>query len=126
MPWAGGREPLPPGFRIQAEAQTLLKKAASRKKRAQPVGGQPKRHPCTRKDDEIHRAGYHIEYACVSTLDQNLAPQGRRTRNDFQAARTLLANPDITVAEVTERLGVSPATLYRYLPAARTANNISK
>ncbi len=37
---------------------------------------------------------------------------------------TLLANPNITVAEVAERVGVSPATLYRYLPAARTANAI--
>ncbi|XZG42502.1 helix-turn-helix domain-containing protein [Methylocystis sp. JAN1] len=30
----------------------------------------------------------------------------------------------MTVAKVAERLGVSPATFYRYLPAARTANNI--
>jgi len=30
---------------------------------------------------------------------------------------TVLANPDI-VAEVSERLGTSPATLYRYLPRA--------
>jgi len=35
---------------------------------------------------------------------------------------SVLANPDITVAEVAERVGVSPATLYRYLPAARTAH----
>ncbi len=28
----------------------------------------------------------------------------------------MLAKPDITVAEVAERLGTSPATLYRYLP----------
>ncbi len=32
------------------------------------------------------------------------------------------ANPDITVADVADRAGVSPATLSRYLPAARTAN----
>jgi DNA invertase Pin-like site-specific DNA recombinase len=43
--------------------------------------------------------------------------------DDLDVARTLLANPDITVAEVADRVGVSPATLYRYLPAARTANN---
>jgi DNA invertase Pin-like site-specific DNA recombinase len=42
--------------------------------------------------------------------------------DDLEAARTMLSNPDITVAEVAERVGVSPATLYRYLPAARTAN----
>ena len=34
----------------------------------------------------------------------------------------MLANPDIAVTQVAQRLGVSPATLYRYLPAARTAN----
>ncbi len=44
------------------------------------------------------------------------------TDEDIEAATTLLANPDITVAEVAERVGVSPATLYRYLPAARTAH----
>jgi DNA invertase Pin-like site-specific DNA recombinase len=37
----------------------------------------------------------------------------RLTENDLQAARAMLANPDITVAEVAERVGVSPATLYR-------------
>ena len=45
--------------------------------------------------------------------------------DDLDAARAMLANPDITVAEVAERMGVSPATLYRYLPAARTANSPS-
>jgi DNA invertase Pin-like site-specific DNA recombinase len=44
------------------------------------------------------------------------------TEADLDVAATLLANPDITVAEVAERVGVSPATLYRYLPAARTAH----
>jgi DNA-binding MurR/RpiR family transcriptional regulator len=44
------------------------------------------------------------------------------TDDDLDIARTLLANPDITVADVADRLGVSPATLYRYLPAARTAH----
>lgn len=50
------------------------------------------------------------------------------SEDDLDVARTLLANPDITVADVADRLGVSPATLYRYLPAARSANspNISK
>jgi DNA invertase Pin-like site-specific DNA recombinase len=43
--------------------------------------------------------------------------------DDLDVATTLLANPDITVAEVAQRVGVSPATLYRYLPAARTANS---
>jgi transposase-like protein len=30
--------------------------------------------------------------------------------------------PDIGVTQIAHRLGVSPATLYRYIPAARTAN----
>src|SRR5215813_4607664 len=34
----------------------------------------------------------------------------------------LLANPDIGVTQIAHRLGVSAATLYRYMPAARTAN----
>jgi DNA invertase Pin-like site-specific DNA recombinase len=44
---------------------------------------------------------------------------------DLDVARTFLANPDIAVSEVASRLGVSPATLYRYLPAARSANTYS-
>ena len=43
-------------------------------------------------------------------------------QDDLEAARALLANPDIGVTQIAHRLGVSPATLYRYLPAARTAN----
>ena len=38
------------------------------------------------------------------------------SKKDFAAAKALLADPEITVAEVAERLGTSPATLYRYLP----------
>jgi predicted DNA-binding transcriptional regulator YafY len=34
----------------------------------------------------------------------------------------MLANPDIGVTQIAHRLGVSAATLYRYIPAARTAN----
>jgi DNA invertase Pin-like site-specific DNA recombinase len=47
------------------------------------------------------------------------------TEDDLDVARTLLANPDITITDVADRLGVSSATLYRYLPAARTANSPS-
>ena len=42
--------------------------------------------------------------------------------DDIEAAKAMLANPDIPVTQIAQRLGVSPATLYRYLPAARTAN----
>jgi DNA invertase Pin-like site-specific DNA recombinase len=44
------------------------------------------------------------------------------TDDDIEAAKTMLANPDIGVAQIAQRLGVSLATLYRYIPAARTAN----
>jgi hypothetical protein len=44
------------------------------------------------------------------------------TDDDIEAAKALLANPDIGVTQIAHRLGVSPATLYRYIPAARTAN----
>jgi predicted DNA-binding transcriptional regulator YafY len=40
------------------------------------------------------------------------------TEDDIDAARTLLANPDVTVADAADRIGFSPATLYRYLPAS--------
>jgi DNA invertase Pin-like site-specific DNA recombinase len=40
---------------------------------------------------------------------------------DLEMAKTLLANPDITVEEVAARLSVAPATLYRYLPGGRGA-----
>src|SRR3984957_8344881 len=49
----------------------------------------------------------------------------KMTEDDLDVARTLLANPTITVADIADRLGVSPATLYRYLPSARSANSPS-
>lgn len=48
---------------------------------------------------------------------------GRRRKlsaDDIEAAKSLLANPDIGVTQIARRLGVSPATLYRHIPAART------
>jgi hypothetical protein len=44
------------------------------------------------------------------------------TDDDIEAAKAMLANPDISMAQIAHRVGVSPATLYRYIPAARTAN----
>lgn len=40
---------------------------------------------------------------------------------DIAKARALLAAPEITAAAVAETLGVSEATLYRYLPGGRQA-----
>ena len=41
--------------------------------------------------------------------------------NDLAAAKALLRDPEITIKEVAQRIGVSPATLYRYLPGGRSA-----
>jgi|TARA_B100001105_G_scaffold254910_1_gene252150 DNA invertase Pin-like site-specific DNA recombinase len=40
--------------------------------------------------------------------------------NDLKAARAMLADETIPVGEVARRLRVSPATLYRHMPAARS------
>jgi DNA invertase Pin-like site-specific DNA recombinase len=40
--------------------------------------------------------------------------------SDLAAAKAMLRDPDITVAEVAKRLGVVPSTLYRHLPKARS------
>jgi hypothetical protein len=47
------------------------------------------------------------------------------TDDDIQAAKAMLANPDIGVTQIAHRLGISPATLYRHILAARTANTPS-
>lgn len=40
---------------------------------------------------------------------------------DIRAAAALLSDPSITVADAAKRIGVAPATLYRYLPGGRSA-----
>jgi DNA invertase Pin-like site-specific DNA recombinase len=49
---------------------------------------------------------------------------GRRpklSKSDIRDAKALLRDPEISFGEVAERLGVSIATLYRYLPGGRMA-----
>ena len=41
------------------------------------------------------------------------------TAEDLQQARALLQDPEITVAQVAESLGVAPSTLYRHPPGGR-------
>lgn len=45
------------------------------------------------------------------------------TLQDVAAAKAMLADPSFTVVDVAKRLGVSAATLYRHLPAARAQSN---
>ncbi len=56
---------------------------------------------------------------------RRLGRKGGRPRSmsadDMAAARAMLMSPDITVEAVAERIGVSPATLYRYFPGGRQA-----
>ena len=40
---------------------------------------------------------------------------------DLAAAKAMLKDPEITVAEVARRMGVAASTLYRHLPRARSA-----
>lgn len=43
--------------------------------------------------------------------------------SDLAAAKAMLRDPEITVAEVAARLKVSPATLYRHLPGGRSGTD---
>jgi len=47
------------------------------------------------------------------------------TAKDLAMAKALLSDPEITVKEVTGRLGVPVGTLYRHLPGGRAAINAS-
>jgi AcrR family transcriptional regulator len=51
-----------------------------------------------------------------------LGDRPKLTEDDIEAAKAMLANAAIGETQIAHRLGVSPATLYRYIPAARTAN----
>ncbi len=48
------------------------------------------------------------------------------TADDIGAAKAMLTNPDIGVTQIAHRLNVSTASLYRYIPAARTANSVGR
>jgi len=52
---------------------------------------------------------------------------GRRramSDDDVRAAKAMLSDPQITVADVARHLKVSPATLYRYLPGGRSVASL--
>jgi hypothetical protein len=44
------------------------------------------------------------------------------TDDDIEVTKAMLANPDIAVTQIAQRLGSLRRRLYRYIPAARTAN----
>jgi len=43
------------------------------------------------------------------------------SEDDIRVAKALLRDPEITVEQVAERMGVAPSTLYRYIPGGRSA-----
>ena len=40
--------------------------------------------------------------------------------DDIAAAKAMLKDPEITVAQVAERLGIAASTLYRHIPGGRS------
>ena len=44
------------------------------------------------------------------------------TVDDVVAAKALLSDPEITVRQVAERIGVSVATIYKHIPAAKASS----
>jgi hypothetical protein len=64
----------------------------------------------------------HVENTAARRIGRTGGRPPKLTDDDIEAAKATLANPDIGVTQIAHRLGVSPATLYRYIPAARTAN----
>jgi AcrR family transcriptional regulator len=43
------------------------------------------------------------------------------TARELTAAKAMLADPTLTVADVAHQLRVAPSTLYRHLPGGRSA-----
>ena len=83
----------------------------------------------------IHRSGKYLQslgtpknrapkqvFAAVRRVGRTGGRAPKLMDDDIEAAKAMLTNPDIGVTQIAHRLGVSPATLYRYIPAARTAN----
>ena len=48
------------------------------------------------------------------------------SKDKLRIAKTLLRDPELSVGEVARHVGVSPATLYRYLPGGRSSSCIGR
>ena len=92
--------------RDMAAKPTKAKKAAPRKKGAQPASDKPRRHPWTRKDGEMHRAGtdflwYKTAMSITLTPEQEAWIKAHIATGDFasieEAARQLI---DDRIAEL--------------------------
>jgi hypothetical protein len=79
----------------------------------------------TRDEHWLHWRNSSAVCSAIAPKRTSLPPGGRTpklTDEDIEDAKAMLVNPDVGVSQIAHRLGVSPATLYRYLSAARTAN----
>ncbi len=59
--------------------------------------------------------GFHHTRLFPSALGK-IYPYATSSEKDVAAAKAMLTNADLTVADVCEQLKTTPATLYRYLP----------
>jgi DNA invertase Pin-like site-specific DNA recombinase len=71
---------------------------------------------------ERTRAGLDAARARGRTGSRPPALSGK----DIAAAKAMLHDPDITVEDVAERLGVAPSMLYRHLPDGRSGVQMSE
>jgi DNA invertase Pin-like site-specific DNA recombinase len=71
---------------------------------------------------ERTRAGLDAARARGRTGSRPPALSGK----DIAAAKAMLHDPDITVEDVAERLGVAPSMLYRHLPGGRSGVQMSE
>lgn len=55
---------------------------------------------------------------------KHMGRPAKLTDTDIRAAKAMLADPELSAKEVAERLGVSLATLYRHIPAAKSLAEI--
>lgn len=70
----------------------------------------------------IIRERTHAGLAAAKARGRTGGRPSALSADDLAAAKALLRDPEITVAQVARRVGVSPSTLYRYLPGGRSTS----